>query len=377
MQLEAPNTGSTTDNCRYCLMCRHVCPVGHVLMLETLTPHGWGMTIASVQRGLLTWNADTAAALYHCADCGTCQAHCVTDQPLPDAIAAARAEVAALGQAPAGVYRVDAMLAEWGNPFEKQAPSRPSGTGEIGLYVGDEAVYRWPQALEAALKLLYAAGVDPVLIGKGRNNGYLASSLGLPDRAQALAQATLDDLTTSGVKRLLVLAPGDAFAFSRLYGERLGVTWPAEVVVQEVTAFLAAQIDAGMLKLGGGGAEAHESVGESEAPPYAYLDPTHTVRMEGRWEAPRRLLDAVMSGPRCELFWRKERAHPAGATALPFTFPYVAMMLAAARLEDAKSAGAHVVVTEAPGDLALLTPLAPRYGLQVRGLYELLADHLS
>jgi len=222
-----------------------------------------------------------------------------------------------------------------------------------------------------------------VLIGKGRNNGYLASSLGLPDRAQALAQATLDDLAASGVKRLLVLAPGDAFAFSRLYGERLGVAWPADVVVQEVTAFLAAQIDAGMLKLGGGEAEASGS----EAPPYAYLDPTHTVRMEGRlrpeglkpegWEAPRRLLDAVMSGPRCEPFWRKERAHPAGATALQFTFPYVAMMLAAARLEDAKSAGARVVVTEAPGDLALLTPLAPRYGLQVRGLYELLADHLS
>ena len=373
MQLESPNTGSTTDNCRYCLMCRHVCPVGHVLMLETLTPHGWGMTIASVQRGLLTWNADTAAALYHCADCGACQAHCVTDQPLPDAIAAARAEVAALGHAPAGVYRVGAMLEEWGNPFEKQAPSGPSGKGEIGLFVGDEAVYRWPKALEAALKLLHAAGVDPVVIGRGRNNGYLASSLGLPDRAQALAQATLDDLAASGVKRLLVLAPGDAFAFSRLYGERLGVTWPADVAVQEVTAFLAAQVDAGVLTLGGNGAQK----GDGAALPYTYLDPTHTVRLEGRWEAPRRLLDAVMSGPRCEPFWRKERAHPAGATALQFTFPYVAMMLAAARLEDAKAAGARVVVTEAPGDLALLTPLAPRYGLQVRGLYELLADCLS
>ena len=24
------NVIATTDNCRYCLMCRHVCPLGHV-----------------------------------------------------------------------------------------------------------------------------------------------------------------------------------------------------------------------------------------------------------------------------------------------------------------------------------------------------------
>ncbi len=367
MQLESPDTGSATDNCRYCLMCRHVCPVGHVLMLETLTPHGWGMTIASVQRGVITWNADTAAALYHCADCGTCQAHCVTDQPLPDAIAAARAVVAAQGQAPASVYRVGAMLEEWGNPFVQKAPLAPEGSGEIGLFVGDEAAHRWPQALAAALKLLRAVGVEPVLVGRGRSNGYLASSLGLPDRARALAQATLDELSACGVKHLLVLAPADAFAFSRLYKERLRLGWPEGVAVQEVTAFLAERLERGELRLKASGGQA----------PYAYLDPTHTVRLDGRWQAPRTLLDAVMSGPRCEPFWRKERAHPAGATALQFTFPYVAMMLAAARLEDAKKAGASVAITEAPGDLALLTPMAPRYGLQVRGLYELLAEQLA
>ena len=86
---------ATTENCRYCLMCRHVCPVGHVTQLETLTPHGWGLTIASVRRGLLTWNDETVDVLYSCADCGLCRANCVTDQPLPDAIAAARAEVTA------------------------------------------------------------------------------------------------------------------------------------------------------------------------------------------------------------------------------------------------------------------------------------------
>ena len=87
--MQLTNPSAATDNCRYCLMCRHVCPVGHVTNLEPLTPHGWGLTIASVQRGLMTWNTETVGVLYHCADCGTCRANCVTDQPLPEAIAAA------------------------------------------------------------------------------------------------------------------------------------------------------------------------------------------------------------------------------------------------------------------------------------------------
>ena len=30
MTIENVRSRATTDNCRYCLMCRHVCPVGHV-----------------------------------------------------------------------------------------------------------------------------------------------------------------------------------------------------------------------------------------------------------------------------------------------------------------------------------------------------------
>jgi ferredoxin len=29
--MQLTNPSAATDNCRYCLMCRHVCPVGHVV----------------------------------------------------------------------------------------------------------------------------------------------------------------------------------------------------------------------------------------------------------------------------------------------------------------------------------------------------------
>jgi Fe-S oxidoreductase len=363
-----------TDNCRYCLMCRHVCPVGHVTRLETLTPHGWGLLIASQRRGLLTWNDSSVDKLFSCADCGLCRSHCVTDQPLPDAIAAARAEVAAQGLAPASLYPINEALLAWGNPYQPAEPQEPGGQGEVALFVGDEAHYLWPGALEAALTLLKAVGVEPVLIGVGRNNGYIASSLGFPDTARRLAEANLADLRATGASTLLVLSPGDLFAFRQLYDERLGVDWPAGVKLLEVTTLLAERLAAGELRLT---QSPSHSVTQSPGHPYAYVDPPHTVRAPERMAAPRSLLAAVMPTPGIELFWRQERTHPAGSTSLKFANPQLADHLTYARLGDAVQAGARLLLSEDPGTLHVLSAHALRFGVQVQGLYELLAEQLE
>jgi Fe-S oxidoreductase len=305
--------------------------------------------------------------MYSCADCGTCRSFCVTDQPLPEAIAAVRAEIVQKKLAPPVVYELEEALKQWGNPYQKQAPQAAQGKGEVALFVGDDAKYVWPVALEAALKLLAAVGVHPVLIGVGRNSGYLASSLGLPETAIALANDTLQELRASGASRLLVLSPGDQFTFTQLYDERLGIEWPKNVVVQEVIPFLAEQLEAGHLKL----ERSNSNV------PYTYLDPTHTVRVKARVDAPRKLLAAVMSQPGREVFWRQERAHACGDTALQFTNPPISRHLTYARLGDAAEAGARKVITEDPGCLKQLSQYAASFGLEVQGLYELLAEHLG
>lgn len=362
MQIENPI--ATTENCRYCLMCRHTCPVGHVTRRETLTPHGWGLTIASVQRGLLEWNEETAEVIYSCADCGNCRSHCVTDQPLPTAIAAARAELVQQKLAPTAVYEIDDALQQWGNPYEEQTPDTVNGQGDVALFVGDEARYVWPSALEAALTLLHAVGIEPVLIGVGRNNGYLASSLGLPQTAVSLVQQTLAELEASGATRLLVLTPGDYYTFSRLIDERLGLAWPQRVALMELVPFLAQQLDAGQLSF----------APIADETPAAYVDPTHAVRVDGRHHAPRTLLTAVLPHAPTELFWREERAHPCGNVGLQFTQPHIADHLTYARLGDAKERGAQRVITEDPGCLAHMQQHSGRFGLQVQGLYELLAE---
>lgn len=364
MQLD--NVISTVDNCRYCLMCRHVAPVERVTFDEALSPHGIALVIASVHRGLLKWNKDTVGVVYSASDNGNSRAHCVFDQPLPEAIAAARAEIAKLKLAPPEAYQVEKDLREWGTPFARKKPRGSTQKGEVALFVGDEAQYLAPQNLAAGLKLLKQAGVDSVLIGVGRSNGYLASSLGFPEVAAESAHAILKEVESSGAMQVLVLSPGDLFTFSQLYDERLGISWPSEIKLQEVTGLLADKIEGGDLKL----------KTASKVQPYAYVDPTHAVRLPKRHAAPRKLLETVYQSKPLELFWRMERSQPVGSTALQFTKPAIAEKLTLDRLEDAQRSGARLIITDDASTLHQLRGRAGEYGLQVRGLYEVLADHI-
>lgn len=355
---------AAVENCRYCLMCRHNCPVGHVTRLETLTPHGWGLLIASEQRGLVQWNAETIDILYQCADCGNCRSHCVTDQPLPEAIAAARATIVAQGLAPSAVSQLSHHLQQWENPYQAQPPQPIQQQGEVALFVGDEAVYLWPSAVAAAVQLLQTAGVQPVLIGRGRNSGFLASSLGLQETAVSLAHNNLTELQNSAATLLLTLSPGDAFTFCQLYPERLGVS--VMVPVQELTTWLVQQWEQGKVAF------------KTAEPPtrYTYVDPTHASRLPQRHNAPRTLLQAVYHSTPIELFFRQERTHPSGNTPLQFTNPALNKTLILSRLADAQQRGAGLLITEDPGTLYHLNQYAANLGLHLQGLYELLAQNL-
>lgn len=357
----------TVDNCRYCLMCRHVAPVGHYTRKETLTPHGLALLVASQRRGLIDYSPEFVQAMYSAADGGNTRAHCVTDQPLPEALAAVRAELVAQKLAPAAVYAVDEALARWQTPFAEQRPDPAAGAGDTALFVGDEAPYLWPALLPAARSLLAAVGLEPVSVAQGRSSGFMASSLGLSETAVRLASANLAEIAAAGARRLLVLAPGDAFTLYQLYPERLDLRLPAGVRVEEVLSVLALALQQGTIRFRQA----------ADTRPYAYLDPTHAVRVPARHDAPRQLLAATMPTAARELFWRRERAHPVGSTAVQFGQPAVAELLTRARLDDAVQAGAELLFCEDAGTLAQVSRYAAEYGLEVRGLYEWLAAHLE
>jgi Fe-S oxidoreductase len=371
----------STENCRFCWMCRHVCPVGFVTSRETLTPHAWALTIESVKRGQLTWNPETADVMFACADCGLCRSHCVTDQPLPDAIADARADIVKRGVAPAAVAEIDRKLRTYANPYSTEMPSprradlsgpprpglRDPADVRVALFVGDTGHHLGAKSVDAAIALLQAVGTDVMPICRGRSSGLLASTLGLKDTAEALGRAMLEEVEASGARELLVLGPADRWTFEYVYPRRLGISWPSAVIVREVTDVLADALAEGRLKLDP----------LKERSPYAYHDPCHSSRVAPDRPAPRALLAAALGAESGrDLFWRGHRAHPCGAVGgLEFTTPDIARRLALARLGDASSVGARVLVTEDPACCAHLGAHA-RPEIAVIRLYELLADRL-
>ncbi|MFN2134527.1 MAG: hypothetical protein ACK2UK_01145 [Candidatus Promineifilaceae bacterium] len=351
----------TLENCRFCLMCTHVAPVGYYTMLETYSPHGMALVATSEERLLIDWDAETVNIMFSEVDGGNSRAHCVFSQPFEESIAAMRARLAAEGLAPDSAIAAQHRLITYGNPYREEAPRPASGEGAYALFVGDAAPYLWPSALPAALALLAGLGIEPVLVGNGRNSGLMAHSLGYPELGRELAAATLDELQASGAGTLFVLSAGDAYAFTDALEERLDLALPDGVEVVELTAFLAEKL-------------ALDSRAAAEEQVSAYVDPTHAVRRPGRGTAPRALAATVSRGPLVELFWRGERAHPAGSTYIQFTNPALAERLTRGRLEDAKKNGAGRLICDDPATLHQLRRYAADYDLEVSGLYELLAD---
>jgi Fe-S oxidoreductase len=346
-------------------MCRHVCPTGFATRRETHTPHGYALLVASTSRGVAAWDEDTVDALYHCADCGCCESHCATHQPLPEAIVGARAAIAGAGLAPAAALDVKARLERWGHAYADPGPRLPQARGAVGLFVG-EALPEAGATVDAATRALAAAGIDVVPVGVARSTGLVASALGFVETARALAAAVLADVAAAGCRELLVLGPGDRFAFERVYAGRLQTPWPDGVVVREATAALADALEAGRLRLRPA----------AEATPWAYQEPDHSVRLGSR-PGPRQLLAAALGGAHeRRLFRRDERAHPCGiAGGLDLTQPALAAALADARLAEAAAAGATRLVTEDPACARHLRSRAAG-GIDVLGLFDLVAERV-
>jgi Fe-S oxidoreductase len=366
MSHATPAHGPTFDSCRYCWMCRHVCPTGFVTKRESHTPHGYALLIASATRGVSPWNADTVDALYTCADCGCCESHCATHQPLPEAIVGARAGLAEAGLAPAAALDVKARLEKWGSVHGDPGTRPAQAKGPIGLFVGDVPAGEG-RGVDAALRLLQRSGVEAVPVGAGRSTGFVASSLGFIDTAKRLAKAVLADVAASTCSQLLVFGPGDRFAFERAYATRLGVTWPDGVRVREVTAVLAEAQASGTLRFGP----------PPDATPWAYQEPDHAVRVGDRpW--PRQLLTAALgAASERRPLRRDDRAHPCGtAGGLDLTQPEVAAGLAEARVTDARTVGAARLITEDPACVAHLRRHAGGR-IEVVDLFELLASRLA
>jgi Fe-S oxidoreductase len=89
----------TIDSCRFCWMCRHVCPIGNTTGQERNNARARALSISIVERGM-DLKPDIVENIYECALCGACSKECATGWDPVRFIKEVRLEAALNGSLP-------------------------------------------------------------------------------------------------------------------------------------------------------------------------------------------------------------------------------------------------------------------------------------
>jgi len=357
---------TTADACRFCWMCRHVCPVGQQTGKEANNARAKGLLISMVHRGA-EFDPSMAAAMWECVLCSSCSNNCATGFEPPIFIREARTRAIVEGLAPQSVQELsDIMLAKGNmygvNPEEKFAALRPELEGlpskaDVLLYVGEVAAIKTPQIAKAVVKLLKMAGVDfTVLQDEPSSGAYLGDLIGFVEEVRASAAALSKAITESEAKTVIVLDPIEARMMKHEY-----LAWNLAPVAQIITAtaFIAGLIEADRLKP----AQLAQVVTFHDAGALSRdLDETQ----------PGRDILSSMGLTVKEMFLNRDLARSSGGALFQCYAPDLAKMLVNGRWEDASRTGAKILVSEAPGSYAALSMAIPG-DRELVDLFEMLA----
>jgi Fe-S oxidoreductase len=408
------------DACRFCWMCRHLCPVGLATGREMNTPRAKGLVVSLVERGY-EYTAGMAADMYECCLCEACTTDCATGFEPPSYIREARTRAVVEGIAPPAVEKaMDALLEKgniygadretWMGAFRDELRGLPA-QAPVALHIGATIAYREPRIAAAAIRLLKKAGVDFCLIGEEAQTGAeLGDLMGFVDEVRTVARAAVAQIDATGATTLVVLDPSCARFFIRECGE-WGCKPAAEVLT--ATSYFAGLLKSGRLApapaaasvaatpgvspVGAASAAAVQGVSpagvasaaatpgvspagarpSSAAPPLApgavtFHDPCRLARDLDE-TAPAREILAALGLEFREMYRHGRDTKCCGGVALNAHSPKLTDLTSAERWKDALRTGASTLVTACAGCRDLLKKSTPP-GCATEDIFVLLAD---
>lgn len=341
--------------CRFCWMCRHLCPVGLATGKELYTPRAKALLLDMEQKGTAAME-DYAEEMFGCCLCGSCASNCETGYEPPIFIREARRNIVANGMAPA--YVMDVI----GAYLEKEKAclndSFEFGKADVLVYTGTEGMLESQEMAKDFYAVLDKAGVAYTFFHEEPKDGnVLFDLIGETAEVKKIAKACADAINESGAKRLVVLNPSSARMFKQEYP-----LWGIELLPEVITAtsFAETLVKEGKLRI------------KQTKGTVTFHDPCRLARDLEETESARNIIRA-MGYELKEMIQNKKITKCCGGLVLNAHSPQMAKKVATGRLSDADRIFVDTVVTACPGCKEVLQKGDGK--AEVKDIFALLNDH--
>lgn len=289
--------------------------------------------------------------IWSCTTCGACEEECPVGIEYIDKIVDLRRGMVDEGLVPQSLQKPMSALEKRGNPWGKMEKKRAEWAAGAGVEVklvekGDTAdtLYfvdsitsyddRMQRIAQATARVLGKSGVDFAVIGKDeKDSGHDVRRFGEEMLFQALKDENTESIKASEAKRIVV---NDPHAYNALKNDYAGLP-----PVQHVSEVIADAIENGRL--------AFKPLDDSSKT-YTYHDPCYLGRHNGIYDAPREAIDCIPGLRRVEMKGNCfDRSFCCGGGGLMLFYePDEEQRMGVVRVQQARDAGADVIVTGCP-----------------------------
>lgn len=341
------------EKCRFCWMCRHLCPVQHQTGKELNTPRAKGLLLSMVNKGTQAFNMDMGQAMYECLLCDACTNDCATGYQPPLFIREARTEAVVSETAPKAVMDLIDTVEASGNIYGVEKPSYGQNGTDVLVYIGEVAAVKAPQMAKNLLALLAKAGVSAKVLADEPASGVMLGDLmGYTEEVRQQAAACAKAIRETGLS-VVVLDSYDAEIMTQKYPE-----WGCEITagVTTATAYVAKLLEDKKL-------EAKASLGIAGS----CHDDDRLARTFHEF-APVRSLAKAAGYALTEMFNHEKLAKSCG-TAVAYSYmPELVTKIAGARWEDLERTEAKAMLVANPEAYLCFSLCVPE-GYQLVDLY--------
>ncbi len=348
------------DSCRFCWMCRHICPVGNATGQERNTARARALAASMVVRGAMPLS-EICDNVYECTLCGACTNNCMTGWDPKVFIQELKTEIILQGAAPEYIVNLLQGYAENGNIYgEKAAPKALkalcNNASKTLFFAGQNAIYRAPECVATAMDLLNKAGVK-ASFDTAQNSGadlwFLTGKT-----AETQEAATQNAKAMNAYDTVIVYDPADLAFILHQYKE-----WGIDVTAKVIgfNQYLLDLIQKGALKVKKGNNA------------YTLQDNHNYARELDDSKTAREIIAAV--GCAKEVLLIGKESNLAGQAVMNEYLPKVMPEVAKTRWQDALRMDCNTFVTECPAEYTALKATAPA-GCRVLSVEQMIAENL-